>query len=53
MIMAHIGLLLLLLSTAGVVLDMFFEFDLRVCRWFAYSGILGIVLILINIVTGP
>lgn len=49
MIMAEIGLLLLILSVAGVVLDMFFEFDLWVCRCIACVGILGAVLILINL----
>lgn len=49
MIMAEIGLLLLILSVSGVVLDMFFEFDLWVCHWIAGGGILGSVLILINL----
>lgn len=48
MTLAGLGMMLIVLCIAGVVLDMFFEFDLRVCRWIALSGIVGAGFIAVN-----
>ena len=48
MSLAMLGMVLVVLCLAGIVLDMFFDFDLAVCKWIVVTGISGMALILIN-----